>query len=1025
MCKSSARDFRFNNMGGSIPREIGNMTSLNLLLLGGNQISGPLPDELGYLPNITLFQLDLNNISGPLPKSFANLPKAMHLQSESSTVHVLFVPSVTVKEIFCRLLDNNNLSGYLPPELSRMPKLRILDLSHNKLNGTIPTNRLYSGITTMNFRNNALTDLAGSLNPPSNVTIMLEGNPICRRANELNIANSCGNQIDTGESPPSSSNNTCPSAYLCPVSGGYELVPDTPVGCNCSAPVGVGFLLTSPSISDFPPYFDMFRHYITSNLRLDLYQLQINTPFIWEKGHRLRLFLKFHPHYTENQFNETALQDLINKIAMYSIHGNDTFDDRIPTSSSMNKGVLAGIVLGSIACGGIIIMAVAFICYTVGCKKQQDQDRKKQTVPKTPMKIDGIKGFSFEELEKAASNFEIASQIGQGGYGKVYKGTLADGTVVAIKRAQQGSLQGQKEFFTEIELLSRLHHRNLVSLIGYCDEQSEQMLVYEFMANGSLRDLLSDGAARHGSPLNFAARLRVALGSAKGILYLHTEADPPIIHRDIKASNILLDSKFNAKVSDFGISRLFPEADADASVSAHIFTYVKGTPGYVDPEYFQTHQLTEKSDVYSLGIVFLELLTGMETISHGKHIVQEVLAACRADLMFSIIDQSIGPYPDDCIKKLLGLALKCCEEEGEDRPMMLEVVRELENITATLPQSDIITPESDASSSATSGSVLSSIYGRDFSTSSNLQGSDLNSGEQSLFFHPRNLNPFLVIVTVNYMSAVPHGLTGRNPVLLRASPNSARSKPCLADGAARHGSPLNFAARLHVALGSAKGILYLHTEADPPIIHRDIKASNILLDSKFNAKVSDFGISRLFPEADADASVSAHVFTYVKGTPGYVDPEYFQTHKLTEKSDVYSLGVVFLELLTGMYPISHGKHIVQEVLAACQAGLTFSIIDQSIGPYPADCVKKLLALALKCCEEQDKDRPTMLEVVRELENITATLPQSDIITPESDTPRSATSGSVLSSIYGRDSSTSSNLQGSDLVSGVIPTIRPR
>ncbi|XP_031377930.1 probable LRR receptor-like serine/threonine-protein kinase At1g06840 [Punica granatum] len=133
-------------------------------------------------------------------------------------------------------------------------------------------------------------------------------------------------------------------------------------------------------------------------------------------------------------------------------------------------------------------------------------------------------------------------------------------------------------------------------------------------------------------------------------------------------------------------------------------------------------------------------------------------------------------------------------------------------------------------------------------------------------------------------------------------------------GAARHGSPLNFAARLHVALGSAKGILYLHTEADPPIIHRDIKASNILLDSKFNAKVSDFGISRLFPEADADASVSAHVFTYVKGTPGYVDPEYFQTHKLTEKSDVYSLGVVFLELLTGMYPISHGKHIVQEVL---------------------------------------------------------------------------------------------------------------
>ncbi|XP_031372205.1 probable LRR receptor-like serine/threonine-protein kinase At1g06840 isoform X2 [Punica granatum] len=768
-----------NNISGPLPKSFANLPKAMHFHMNNNSISGQIPPELHKLPQLIHLLLDNNNLSGYLPPELSRMPKLRILQVDNNNFEGTEIPEsyTNMSNLLKLSLRNCKLQGAVP-DFSTIPKLLYLDLSHNKLNGTIPTNRLYSGITTidlsnnqlggtipsnfsglpllqnlslennflsgdvptdiwqntifassaklvLNFRNNALTDLAGSLNPPSNVTIMLEGNPICRRANELNIANSCGNQIDTGESPPSSSNNTCPSAYLCPVSGGYELVPDTPVGCNCSAPVGVGFLLTSPSISDFPPYFDMFRHYITSNLRLDLYQLQINTPFIWEKGHRLRLFLKFHPHYTENQFNETALQDLINKIAMYSIHGNDTFDDRIPTSSSMNKGVLAGIVLGSIACGGIIIMAVAFICYTVGCKKQQDQDRKKQTVPKTPMKIDGIKGFSFEELEKAASNFEIASQIGQGGYGKVYKGTLADGTVVAIKRAQQGSLQGQKEFFTEIELLSRLHHRNLVSLIGYCDEQSEQMLVYEFMANGSLRDLLS---ARHGSPLNFAARLRVALGSAKGILYLHTEADPPIIHRDIKASNILLDSKFNAKVSDFGISRLFPEADADASVSAHIFTYVKGTPGYVDPEYFQTHQLTEKSDVYSLGIVFLELLTGMETISHGKHIVQEVLAACRADLMFSIIDQSIGPYPDDCIKKLLGLALKCCEEEGEDRPMMLEVVRELENITATLPQSDIITPESDASSSATSGSVLSSIYGRDFSTSSNLQGSDLVSG---------------------------------------------------------------------------------------------------------------------------------------------------------------------------------------------------------------------------------------------------------------------------------------------------------
>ncbi|KAL0375484.1 UNVERIFIED_CONTAM: putative LRR receptor-like serine/threonine-protein kinase [Sesamum radiatum] len=280
--------------------------------------------------------------------------------------------------------------------------------------------------------------------------------------------------------------------------------------------------------------------------------------------------------------------------------------------------------------------------------------------------MDGVKPFSFEELQMATSSFNITTQIGQGGYGKVYKGTLADGVVVAIKRAQQGSLQGDKEFYTEIEMLSRLHHRNLVSLVGYCDEKDEQMLVYEFMPNGSLHDLLS---AKYTAPLNFATRLHIALGAARGILYLHTEADPPIIHRDIKANNILLDSKWTAKVSDFGISRLAPESDAKGITTAHVSTNVKGTPGYVDPEYFLTHKLTEKSDVYSLGIVFLELLTGMQPISHGRNIVRE----------------KHGSVPFRHVKKFMALALRCSLDETKDRPSMLEVVRELENISSMVP----------------------------------------------------------------------------------------------------------------------------------------------------------------------------------------------------------------------------------------------------------------------------------------------------------------------------------------------------
>ncbi|KAH7515119.1 hypothetical protein FEM48_Zijuj11G0162200 [Ziziphus jujuba var. spinosa] len=242
--------------------------------------------------------------------------------------------------------------------------------------------------------------------------------------------------------------------------------------------------------------------------------------------------------------------------------------------SGMSKGQIAGIVLGSISCAATLLLAIALI-YNKNHLGFKQKISKKRSVPKNPIKFEGVKGFGFQELETATDSFSTASQVGQGGYGKVYKGILADGTIVAIKRAQQGSLQGEKEFLTEIEMLSRLHHRNLVSLVGYCDEDGEQMLVYEFLPNGSLHSLL---AARFRSNLTFAMRLRIALDSAKGILYLHTEADPPLIHRDIKTNNILLDSKFTAKVSDFGISKLAPVLDGKEMGTETISTAVKGTP---------------------------------------------------------------------------------------------------------------------------------------------------------------------------------------------------------------------------------------------------------------------------------------------------------------------------------------------------------------------------------------------------------------------------------------------------------------
>ncbi|KAL5974846.1 hypothetical protein ACLOJK_031519 [Asimina triloba] len=244
--------------------------------------------------------------------------------------------------------------------------------------------------------------------------------------------------------------------------------------------------------------------------------------------------------------------------------------------------------------------------------------------------------------------------------------------------------------------------------------------------------------------------------------------------------------------------------------------------------------------------------------------------------------------------------------------------------------------------------------------------------------------------------------------------------------AAKVKEPLSFAMRLRIALASARGILYLHTEADPPIFHRDIKASNILLDSKMTAKVADFGLSKLAPVPDIEGTTPGHVSTVVKGTPGYLDPEYFLTHKLTDKSDVYSLGVVFLELLTGMQPISHGKNIVREVNVAYQSGMMFSTIDSNMGSYPSECVEQFASLAIRCCQDETDARPSMAEVVRELENIWRMTPESDSVPSESVTLDSGkASAPAPSSSTNTNPYVSSDISGSNLLSGVVPTITPR
>ncbi|XP_020589891.1 probable LRR receptor-like serine/threonine-protein kinase At1g06840 [Phalaenopsis equestris] len=566
--------------------------------------------------------------------------------------------------------------------------------------------------------------------------LRLYGNPLCANSAQVNFVNCQPQSINPTSGRTTNTRITCQS---CPTDSDYESNPLSPIPCICAIPLRVGFRLKSPGISDFHSYIEDFRVDLSSLLDLQPYQVYFQL-YTWEVGPRLNMYLNLFPDKT-SLFNTSEVVRLRRMLSGWEITLSDVFGpyellnftlgsyaNIVPADvkSSLSKGALVGIVLGSTAAGAVISSAI--VIFIMQKRSRRRVDSKRRASSRTTIKFYDVKGFVLEEMKRATNNFNNSSLVGHGGYGNVYKGVLEDGTIVAIKRALHGSLQGSNEFATEIEFLSRLHHRNLVSLVGYCDEEDEQMLIYEFMPNGNLREVLSSESKE---PLNFMMRLRIALETARGILYLHTEADPPIFHRDIKASNILLDSKYTAKVSDFGISRLAPVPYVDGVSSDHVSTVVRGTPGYLDPEYFLTHKLTDKSDVYSLGVVFLELLTGMQPISFGKNLVREVSMAYRSGRTFEIIDSRMGSYPSDCIEKFASLAYSCCQEEPDARPSMPEIVRELENIWKMMPEGGMLYSESStkypekASAplfSAISSSALTYSY-----LSYDVSGSNLNS----------------------------------------------------------------------------------------------------------------------------------------------------------------------------------------------------------------------------------------------------------------------------------------------------------
>ncbi|KAH0721577.1 hypothetical protein KY285_006401 [Solanum tuberosum] len=352
-----------------------------------------------------------------------------------------------------------------------------------------------------------------------------------------------------------------------------------------------------------------------------------------------------------------------------------------PSSSSSVGNSATGAIAGGVAAGAALLFAAPAI-FIAWWRRRKPQDHFFDVPAEEDPEVHlgQLKRFSLRELQVASDNFSNRNILGRGGFGKVYKGRLADGSLVAVKRLKEERTQGgELQFQTEVEMISMAVHRNLLRLRGFCMTPTERVLVYPYMENGSVASRLRERPESE-PPLDWPKRKRIALGSARGLAYLHDHCDPKIIHRDVKAANILLDEEFEAVVGDFGLAKLMDYKDT------HVTTAVRGTIGHIAPEYLSTGKSSEKTDVFGYGVMLLELITGQRAFDLARlandddvMLLDWVKGLLKDKKYETLVDADLqGNYNEEEVEQLIQVALLCTQSTPTERPKMSEVVRMLE-----------------------------------------------------------------------------------------------------------------------------------------------------------------------------------------------------------------------------------------------------------------------------------------------------------------------------------------------------------
>ncbi|XP_068640659.1 receptor protein kinase CLAVATA1 [Aristolochia californica] len=695
---------QFNNLYGTIPAELSGLQSLKSLDLSLNELSGGIPESFSELKELTLLNLFSNHFVGRIPEFVADLPKLEVLQVWGNNftfelpeglgrsgklknldvgynrltgtiprdlcyggnletlmlMNNFFFGPIPEELGWCKSLlririANNFLNGTIPPGFFNLPLADMLELSNNFFSGELPAQMSGGKMAIIELSNNNLT---GSIPPAiGNIShlqsIVLDRNRFSGRISskfadlqQLSKLNLSSNQI-SGAIPTELAR--CSSLAAIDFSQN-NLTGEIPTELTKLKDLDTLNLSGNHLSGEIPPAMSRMR----SLTCLDLARNDLSGEI--PDGGQFRIF---------NETSFTGNPNLCGPPLRLRCSDRNTSSHRNLTSSFLSKLLL---ILGS-----LLIILIPFLAAFVKAKRAYESHRKSKT-----WKLTAFQRLDFK-AEDVLDCMKDDNIVGKGGAGIVYRGSMPDGVDVAIKRLVGPTGRNDHGFSAEIQTLGRIRHRNIVRLLGYVSNKEQNLLLYEYMPNGSLGERLHGSKGAH---LQWDTRYRVATEAARGLCYLHHDCSPLIIHRDVKSNNILLDSDFEAHVADFGLAKFLQDAGASECMSA-----VAGSYGYIAPEYAYTLRVDEKSDVYSFGVVLLELITGKKPVGEfgdGVDIVRWVRkttseVADKSTAVLAVVDPRLSGYPLSGVQHLFKVAMRCVEEMSTKRPTMREVVHLLTN----------------------------------------------------------------------------------------------------------------------------------------------------------------------------------------------------------------------------------------------------------------------------------------------------------------------------------------------------------